>query len=447
MIGMRVTDQMQLDTVINAFQVNQQALQLAEQRVTTGQNVTKPSDDPFAASQAVLFKQRIGLNGQLQRNLDTAHGWLDATDSALNSMDNILQRARELSIQLSNDTYTAADRQNAANEIHQLLLEAVDVGNSKFGGQYVFGGTKTTIQPFIHDGSATSPNVSGGARPPVTYVGDGGAVTRQTDQAAQLKINVSGNQLQTTFNDLAQLEWDFNNSSQRVSGSISGINPVTGTTSGQVNTAETFSINGVQIGDGSATGVQVMVNGVAKKVVGFAPNTAISTVVNRINTYSSQTGVTASIDQNGVLVLQNGPGVTNPIVVSMVDQATVDVNGNDLTGGTGVPVSTGGNSAHDLGLSNAVDNAIGSVDVVALDADLDNMQKLRAQIGAKTNRVDEGQTRLNSLGITLTQLDSSIEDVDMAKAISDLASRQTAFQAALGVAAKTLPPTLLDFLR
>jgi flagellar hook-associated protein 3 FlgL len=443
MIGMRVTDQMQLDTVINAFQVNQQALELAEQKVTTGKNITKPSDDPFGASQAVLFQQRISLNGQLQRNLDTAHGWLDATDSALNSIDTILQRARELSIQLSNDTYTASDRANASKEIHQLLLEAVDVGNSKFGGQYVFGGTKTTIQPFIHDGSATSPNISGGGRPPVSYVGDAGAVTRQTDQAAQLQINVSGNNLQSTFNDLAQLEWDFNNSSQRVSGSVSGINPATSTTSGKVNTADTFSINGVRIGTVQA----VTINGVAKNVIGFAPNTSVQTVVNQINSQASQTGVTASIDQNGVLVLQNGPGVTGPIIVTNVDTATVDSAGADLTGGTGVPVSTGGDSAHDLGLSNAMDNAIGSVDVVALDADLDTVQKLRAQIGAKTNRVDEGQTRLNSLGITLTQLDSNIEDVDMAKAVSDLASRQTAFQAALGVAAKTLPPTLLDFLR
>ena len=445
MIGMRVTDQMQLSTVLNAFQVNEQALQVAEQRVTTGKNVTQPSDDPFAASQAILFRQRIGLNGQLQKNLDTAKGWLDSTDSALNSLDTILQRARQLSVQLSNDTYTPADRQNASNEVHQLLLQAVDVGNSKFGGEYLFAGTKTTAQPFLQDGSATSPNISAGNRSPVSYSGDTGAVTRQTDQAAQLQLNVSGDKLQSTLSDLAQLEWDLNNSSVRSSGSISGLNPVTSKTSGTLNTtADTFSINGVKIG----TNVALTSGPLAgKTVVGFAPGVSLSTVVTQINTQSGQTGVTASLDRNGVLVLQNGTPGASPIVVSMVDQATTDAAGADITSGSGVPVSTGGNTAKDLGLTNQVDNAIGSVDVVALDSDLDTVQALRAQIGAKTNRVADGQTRLSSLGITLTQLDSNIEDVDMAKAISDLASRQTAFQAALSVAAKTLPPTLLDFLK
>lgn len=454
MIGMRVTDQMQLDTVLNAFQANEQALELAQQRVTTGKNVTKPSDDPYAASQAILFRQRIGLNTQLQANLTESKGWLEATDSALNSMDNIMQRARQVAIQLSNDTYTASDRANGAKEIHQLLLAAVDVGNSRFGGQYIFGGTKTTIQPFQHDGSEQSPNIGGGARPPVTYTGDSGAVTRQTDQAAQLKINVSGNQFQTMFNDLAQLEWDMSNSSRRASGAISGIDAANGKVTGRLDggnlpiTLDTFSINGVQIGNTYTMSSQAPTLLQGKKLVGFESGDTIQTVVNAINAKSSQSGVTASIDRNGVLVLQNGPNNTTPIVLGNVDQVTVDSTNNDVTGGSGVPVQTNGNTARDLGLSNdGADNAIGSVDVVALDNSLDTIQKLRAAIGAKTNRVDEGTTRLSSLGITLTQLSSSIEDVDMSKAISDLASRQTAFQAALAVAAKTLPPTLLDFLR
>jgi flagellar hook-associated protein 3 FlgL len=447
MIGMRVTNQMQLDTVMNAFQVNEQALELAQQRVTTGHNVSQPSDDPFAASQAILFRQRIDLNGQLQTNLNSAKGWLDATDSALNSIDNVLQRARQVALQLSNDTYTDADRKNAANEIHQLLLQAVDVGNSKVGGQYLFAGTKTTQQPFIQDGSAQSPNLSAGGRAPVIYTGDTGAVTRQTDQAAQLQVNVSGDHLKNVFDDIAQLEWDLNNSSARSSGAITGIDPVAGTTSGVLGvTADTFAINGVPMGD-PLNPVTVTINGAAHQVIGFAQGTPISTVINQINAQSNQTGVTASIDRNGVLVLQNPTPGAKPIVVSLVDQLTQDAAGNDLTQGSGVPVDTNGSTARDLGLSNQIDNTLGSVDIVSLDSDLDSTQALRAQIGAKTNRVDDSQTRLSSLGITLTQLDSSIEDVDIAKAISELASRQTAFQAALGVAAKTLPPTLLDFLR
>jgi len=220
------------------------------------------------------------------------------------------------------------------------------------------------------------------------------------------------------------------------------LDPVHGTTTGNPNTVETFAINGVDIG----TQQSLTINGAVHTIVGFAPDTKLSTIVNQINTQMSGT-VTANIDQNGVLVLQsNIAGQT--INVSHVDQVVTDaVSGADLTNGTGVPVSTGGDTPKDLGLTNNVDNAIGSADVVALDKDLNAIQAVDSQVGAKTNRVQSNTSRLTNLGTTLAQVDSNIEDVDMAKALSDLATSQTTFQAALGAAAKVLPPTLLDFLR
>jgi len=434
---------MLLGTVINNLQLNEQALEQIQQQVSTGHAISQPSDDPFAASQILDFHQRLGLNQQLQTNLTSAQGWLQATDSSLSSLQSDLQRARQLAIQGANDTLTSSDRQKIALEIHQLLLNTVDVSNSKFGNEFIFGGTKTTQQPFVHDGSAQSPNVSTGAASPVRYFGDTGNVTRQTDQSAQLGVNVSGNSLTGIFSTLAQLEYDLNNDRSRVAGSRSGINLTSDRVGGFPGTAETFSINGVRIG----TPVPATINGQANTmIIGFAPNTPISAVVNQVNAQSGQTGVKASVNSDGVLVLQ-AIGATTSVQVSNVDQVTQDANGNDLTSNTGVPVPTGGNTGHDLGLSNSTDNAIGSVDVFALDTQIANLNTLQAQIGAKTNRVQEGQTRLSGMQVTLTQLNSNFEDVDMAKALSDLATRQTTFQAALGAAAKVLPPTLMDFLR
>jgi flagellar hook-associated protein 3 FlgL len=45
-----------------------------------------------------------------------------------------------------------------------------------------------------------------------------------------------------------------------------------------------------------------------------------------------------------------------------------------------------------------------------------------------------------------TQL-SDVEDIDLPKTISDMALQQTAYQAALGAAAKVVQPSLVDFLR
>ena len=72
MSGFRVTNQMILDNVLTNFQANEQLLQEAEKKVSTGQAFSQPSDAPFDASQAVTFRQRIGLNSQLQQlHLDT----------------------------------------------------------------------------------------------------------------------------------------------------------------------------------------------------------------------------------------------------------------------------------------------------------------------------------------------------------------------------------------
>src|SRR5207253_9301553 len=109
-------------------------------------------------------------------------------------------------------------------------------------------------------------------------------------------------------------------------------------TAGNPDVVDTCSINGVAIGTSvPATGALAGHN-----IVGFASGTKISAVIDQINLQSSQSGVTASLDRNGVLVLQTS--ATNPrsIVVSNVDQVTADVNGADLTGGTGIPVPTGG---------------------------------------------------------------------------------------------------------
>ncbi|MHB8621349.1 MAG: flagellar hook-associated protein FlgL [Chloroflexota bacterium] len=442
MIGFRVTDQMLLGNVLNNFNLDELRLESAQQKVATGKAINQPQDDPFGASQAVTFRQRMGLNTQLQSNLNSAKGWLDANDGALSSMTAILQRARELAVQGANDTLNPSDRQQIAREIHQLLLNSVDIANSKFGNEYIFAGTKTTVQPFTYTGGAQAPNVSAGGPSPVTYVGDGGAVTRQIDQAAQLQVNADGTKLATVFTDLSQLEWDLNNSSSRVSGQVSGLT-LSSTTTSKPGAVDTFSINGVKIG----TAVTATIDGTSQSVIGFAPNTRLSNVVAQINAQTNATGVTASLDRNGVLVLQLAAGATQTnIVVSSVDTVSTDAAGNDLTKGTGVPLSTGGSTIHDLGLSNATDNAIGSADLVAIDSTLDTVQEVRSQLGAKDNRVQEGINRLSGLGITLAALDSNIENVDMAKAISDLATAQTTFQAALSAAAKTLPPTLLDFL-
>lgn len=81
-----------------------------------------------------------------------------------------------------------------------------------------------------------------------------------------------------------------------------------------------------------------------------------------------------------------------------------------------------------------------------LDADLAAVLQTRTQLGARLNRLDAAQSRLEEGDELLVQNLSKNEDADLAEAISELTLSETAFQAALQVTARILQQSLLDFL-
>lgn len=77
------------------------------------------------------------------------------------------------------------------------------------------------------------------------------------------------------------------------------------------------------------------------------------------------------------------------------------------------------------------------------------MEQLRgkiAEIGARSNRVDLSEGRLEDMKLEMEKLLSETEDVDMIKAISDLANQQTLYEAALRSTALISRISLMDFL-
>ncbi|MFB6364642.1 flagellar hook-associated protein FlgL [Paenibacillus elgii] len=82
-----------------------------------------------------------------------------------------------------------------------------------------------------------------------------------------------------------------------------------------------------------------------------------------------------------------------------------------------------------------------------LDTRLTKFLDMRAEVGARVNRVDLIENRLEDLTQNLTSLDSKVEDADIAKTITDLKQYENIYQASLSVGAKIVQPSLLDYLR
>lgn len=72
---------------------------------------------------------------------------------------------------------------------------------------------------------------------------------------------------------------------------------------------------------------------------------------------------------------------------------------------------------------------------------------VRAEIGAKVNRLELTQKRLDSETINFTKLLSDNEDADMAKVIMDMKIEENVYRASLSAGAKIIQPSLIDFLR
>jgi flagellar hook-associated protein 3 FlgL len=89
-----------------------------------------------------------------------------------------------------------------------------------------------------------------------------------------------------------------------------------------------------------------------------------------------------------------------------------------------------------------INNTIGQ-----LDNRINKFLEVRADVGAKMNRVQLSQGRLGDININLQSLQSKVEDADMAQLITTLKTDENVYQASLSVGAKIIRPSLIDFLR
>jgi flagellar hook-associated protein 3 FlgL len=144
----RVTDKMIFDGANKRSTRARDEVEAAAREASTGIRVQHPWDDPAAASAVVGLRSsatRMKTIGELAQR---ASDELNAADQALDGMNVVLNRARELAVQFNNGTYSASDRATAAAEIDGLLAQSLTYANTKFGGRYLFAGFKDNTEPF-----------------------------------------------------------------------------------------------------------------------------------------------------------------------------------------------------------------------------------------------------------------------------------------------------------
>ncbi|MBB6021647.1 flagellar hook-associated protein 3 FlgL [Paenibacillus sp. JGP012] len=82
-----------------------------------------------------------------------------------------------------------------------------------------------------------------------------------------------------------------------------------------------------------------------------------------------------------------------------------------------------------------------------LESRATKMQSCISEVGARTNRVELVQARLNDYNLNVTTLQSKTEDADIASLLIQATSAQTIYEAALKSSAQIMQPSLMDFMR
>ena len=182
---------------LSSLRIRAEALQTS---LSTGQRLTKASDDPVGAAQLRSLQRADQFSAIDQTTAARATTDLTLTDSALSNFSAYVIRAQELATQAANGTMTAAQRSGIATELEQMSDELVRLANSRdstghalFGGQTAGNAYSLTAGGALqYDGSATATELP---------LGDGQTVTKGLTGPEFL--NFSGTNLYAVVKGLA----------------------------------------------------------------------------------------------------------------------------------------------------------------------------------------------------------------------------------------------------
>lgn len=168
---------MLLSSLINNIGNISERMNELEKQAATGKRINKPSDNPAAYNKSLNFKSLKSSMTQFEKNLSSAKDWLSTTDSALQSADDLLIRAKEIALASSNDTVNSEQRKTATIEVSGIYDQMVQVANTRLGSKYIFAGTNVLAESFNSDG---------------TYNGNSSDINIEIDIKKRMTINFTG---------------------------------------------------------------------------------------------------------------------------------------------------------------------------------------------------------------------------------------------------------------
>ncbi|WP_306546454.1 flagellar hook-associated protein FlgL [Desulfobulbus sp.] len=148
---------------------------------STGEEVAKASDNPSAVGSIVSCRSDLVKGERYVENCKHVQDNLSTSEIYLNSVEELMTRAKEIAVAGANDSLSASDKATYADEVSQLQDELLDLANTQVAGKYLFAGYNDQTLPF----SGT----------PVVYNGTSDHQMIEISPGATVAKNIAGEEL------------------------------------------------------------------------------------------------------------------------------------------------------------------------------------------------------------------------------------------------------------
>ncbi len=423
--------------LIGILQRQQEQLKL-QQQVTTGRRVLTPSDDPIAAAAALEITQAKGLQQQYQTNIESARTALTQEEQALGDVTRLLQDVRVVAVNAGNAVLRNEDRSILATELQGRYQELLGIANRTDGnGQYLFSGYKGSTQPFSELSSGV-----------VTYSGDEGQRLMQIGASRRMPVSDSGSTIFQAVREgnktFATVAATGNTGTGVISGSTV-TNPLGWNGVGNSrNFSISFHVNSSVTPMVTTYDIIDNVNNVSK-LTGVAPaagphlrSYVPDAAINLKTVAPPDTNATA-FDYGAQVMLNGAPANGDSFTVRA--SATRDVFAiiNDLI--TALRTGQSGSAVSATEYQNRLNTTLANIDNA-----LDNVLTVRTTTGIRLAGLDSAQGFAEEAVLNHEQNLSQLQDLDYARALSNLAEEQAYLEAAQKSFIKITSLRLFDFI-
>ena len=122
-------------------------------QLSSGKKVNSITDDPIAAVNIVNTNRQLGQIETFNQNVGMSMRELETLDDLLELAGGYLSTAWDKATQANNQTYGTSSLKALKVEIDEITKTMVDLANTEYNDNYIFGGANTKILPYEIDDS------------------------------------------------------------------------------------------------------------------------------------------------------------------------------------------------------------------------------------------------------------------------------------------------------